>query len=615
MSGSPLFDPRWSVVFDEWDRLLVDSSIRLAERDGDGLEVTEPLFLGLLLVAKALRHSHAAIALDRDGFSRLFEELFAAAIVAAGDDGTLSTVDPDDLRHALGSADARLVGTVDLSDPVLSSIGSPFVLSLDDGSPAYVSTRRLAFAECAIATRLLDAAVHEERLSGTALPLPATSEVIDAADPSFLNDGVRSFIEGALTRKISVLTGGPGSGKTTAIATLLRALGEIALRDGRRFNIALCAPTAKAAVRMREALDVAFGEEGLATYEDELVINPRSGSVHRLLEIRPDASTTTVELACDLVIVDEVSMLELTLLDQVLRAAGTSHVVLVGDPDQLVSVEVGAVLRDIVEAGNLPGEPLDHLVTTLSASHRSNDAIVELSEAINSGDHDAFLAAVRRHPTELNVVATPAGLLPELVDRAETLRGFAGAGDADAALRELASQVVLCANREGTRSVTWWNKRIVDALERRAPAGGDASRFPIGTPVMLLRNEPTSAHELSARLSNGDVGVVCAADGGPEVVFLPPNDVPRRRKVCMIDQASAAWAFTIHKSQGSEYDRVIVSLPETPNRILSRELLYTAVTRAKSGVVVVGTSDVIAAALSRRVERVSGLTRRLRSRA
>ena len=83
----------------------------------------------------------------------------------------------------------------------------------------------------------------------------------------------------------------------------------------------------------------------------------------------------------------------------------------------------------------------------------------------------------------------------------------------------------------------------------------------------------------------------------------------------MIDQASAAWAFTIHKSQGSEYDRVIVSLPETPNRILSRELLYTAVTRAKSGVVVVGTSDVIAAALSRRVERVSGLTRRLRSRA
>ena len=615
MSGSPLFNSTWAVAFEDWDRLLVDSSIRLSERDGDGLEVTEELYLGLLLVAKALRHNHAAIALDHDGFSRLFEELFRSEIRAGSDDSTLSAVDPDELRHALGSADSRLVGSVDLSAPVVSSTGSPFVVSLDNGSPAYVSTRRLAFAECAIATRLLEAASHEERMSGTQLPLPETSEVIAAADPSLLNDGVRSFIEGALTRKISVLTGGPGSGKTTAIATLLRAIGEIARRDERRISIALCAPTAKAAVRMREALDRAFGEQGLAEYEAELVIDPRSGSVHRLLEIRPDASITTVELACDLVIVDEVSMLELTLLDQVLRAAGSTHVVLAGDPDQLVSVEVGAVLRDIVEAGDRPGEPLDDLVTTLTSSHRSNDAIVELAEAINSGDLDAFFTAVRRHPAELDVVPTPAGLLPELLGRAGALRGLAEAGEVDAALRELGSQVVLCANREGARSVTWWNKRIVDGLERRSPRGADSARFAIGTPVMVLRNEPTATQELSERLSNGDVGVVCALDGGPEVVFLPPSDSPRRRKVRMIDQATAAWAFTIHKSQGSEYDRVVVSLPESPNRILSRELLYTAVTRARSGVVVIGSSDVIAAALSRRVERVSGLTRRLRSRA
>ena len=308
-------------------------------------------------------------------------------------------------------------------------------------------------------------------------------------------------------------------------------------------------------------------------------------------------------------------MLELTLLDQVLRCAGASHVVLAGDPDQLVSVEVGAVLRDVVEAGEGSPAPLEVLVTRLTTSHRSNDAIVELAAAINAGDADALHRAIDAHPDELRLVSSPASLVSSVITQASELRRLASSGDEQGALKALGAQVVLCANRNGSQSLTWWNTKVADALERSQPSTpGQGERFASGTPIMVLKNESSATRALADRLSNGDVGVICDTQDGPEVVFLPVSDSPRRRALRMIDQATAAWAFTIHKSQGSEYEQVVVSLPDRPNRILSRELLYTAVTRAKHGVVIIGSTEVLRASLSRRVERVSGLTERLRCR-
>lgn len=611
MVGITDFDPAWAEVFDEWDRLLVESAFRLAAGVGGPIDVERQLFLGLLFVAKAIRHNHAAVSLDATAFNRVCQELFELRDSRGSSDTPSWHVDVDELRLALGSAPPCLIEVVDLAAPGIEIFGSPFVLSCQEGVPAFVSTRRLAVAECEIATRLLEAASSTTSTTGSPLPLPATADVLAAADPSFVNDGVRSFIERAMTRSVSVLTGGPGTGKTTAVATLLKALGELGRRQGRHFSIALCAPTAKAAVRMRDALNVAFGERGLGEYEAELLINPRSGSVHRLLEIRPDDATNMVDLACDLVIVDEVSMLELPMLDHVLRAAGQSHVVLAGDPDQLVSVEVGAVLRDIVSAGS----SIEGVVTRLVASHRSNQAILEMAASINSGDYEEFSRAVSSHPHELAVTGSASDALHSAVTRAEELRHLAALDDETAALRLLGGQAVLCANREGERSVTWWNTKIANALDRRAPLEvADGARFKVGTPIMVLRNETAPSSERAGQLSNGDVGVVCSTNGDVEVVFLPATASPRRRKIRSIDQASAAWALTIHKSQGSEYQRVIVSLPERPNRILSRELLYTAVTRAKESVVVIGSKDVIAAALARGVERVSGLAERVRAR-
>ena len=128
---------------------------------------------------------------------------------------------------------------------------------------------------------------------------------------------------------------------------------------------------------------------------------------------------------------------------------------------------------------------------------------------------------------------------------------------------------------------------------------------------MVLKNEQSATKELAERLSNGDVGVVCQTDVGSEAYFLPGGDSPRHRPLLVIDVATPAWSFTIHMSQGSEYERVIVSLPASTNRILTKELLYTAVTRAKHEVVIVGSDEVLAAALTTTVQRVSGLTERL----
>ena len=136
------------------------------------------------------------------------------------------------------------------------------------------------------------------------VPLPAAAELERFCDPERLSPQLSDFLDRAVTRSVSVLTGGPGTGKTTAIATLLRSMGMVARERGRPFRVAICAPTAKAAVRMREALDHAFGDKGMAEFAVELLIDPNSGSVHRLLEIRPDASVSRVELHCDLVIVD-----------------------------------------------------------------------------------------------------------------------------------------------------------------------------------------------------------------------------------------------------------------------------------------------------------------------
>jgi exodeoxyribonuclease V alpha subunit len=616
MLDNGLFDPEeLGDVFDETDRLLVDGAIRIAGRQGGPLDVDAALYRALLCLAKAMRHGHAAIDLDPDTFGDLVEEVW----VRRGDAGEMVGADlaisAEALREALLGADERLLGRASLEDTVVDGAGAPFLVTMHGDEPRFASSRRFAAAECAIAGRLLAAATSLDDVGAQGVPLPNPDDIIELADQDYVTTEVAAFIAAALTRRISILTGGPGTGKTTAIATMLRAMGLHARREGRAYRIALCAPTAKAAVRMREALEGAFGGQGLVEFAEELEIEPRSGSIHRLLAIRPDAMASDVELACDLVIVDEVSMLELDLMDQLLCQCGASHVLLVGDPDQLTSVDVGAVLRDVVEAGREPGQPLSELITRLTTYHRGTPVVAELAAAINSGDVQAVNRVVAAHPESLRIVADHEGELASVVEVAASVRTAALEGEMQQALTLLGAQAVLCGNREGPGSVAWWQDKVAAALESvraRVPGG---PRFAVGTPIMVVENEQSPSRPMEERLSNGDVGVVVQKGADVEAYFLPASTAPRSRQLRALGRTVRAWAFTIHKSQGSEYTRVVVSLPTTPNRILSRQLLYTAVTRAKEEVVIVGSEPVLRRALEHVVDRVSGLPERLAVRA
>ncbi len=598
------------LVFTEADLLLVQGAVRLSERDGPTILVSDDLHLALLVLAKAIRLNHVAIALEPSALEELLQELWSEHGGRGDDVG--SPIEPHAVVAALLAADPRLVAQEELGAGHVAPTGPPIVVSMENGSVQFATIRRYAFAECAIATRLLDAASAEHAVGADGANLPSPSDLLERDGSEDQPSEVTRFIDHALTRKISVLTGGPGTGKTTAVATFLKLLGEHAQTVGRSFSVALCAPTAKAAVRMREAIDHSFGPLGLERFSEELLIAPGSGSIHRLLKIRPDASVSTTQLECDFIIVDEVSMLELTLLDQILRCGERGHIVLVGDPDQLVSVEVGAVLRDLVEAGTTNEGPIASLVTGLTTSHRGNRAIRALAAGINEGDLSAVMKAFLDFPLELHRSVDAAEELPRVIAHAADIRQAAIAGSFEAALELLQSSVVLCANREGPWSVAWWREQVRSATfpER----GRNESAMLVGTPVMVLRNEQSPSKPIAERLSNGDVGVVCAAQDGREVFFLPSGPLARRRPVHAIDEAVPAWSFTIHKSQGSEYDRVIVSLSPSVNRILSRELLYTAITRAKTSVTVIGSDAVLRAAISRQVQRVSSLTERLIAR-
>jgi exodeoxyribonuclease V alpha subunit len=596
--------PSWAERFDESDRLLVDALVRrAAEADPGVLPLTandDDALEALLQLARSLRLDHVALALDPEALAGYLRDHDAPG---AGEGPAAAAR----LINALTARErplmAALVELVDLADPVART-GAPLLVSHTGGRAVFAHLRRLAHAEW----RLADALLAAREPIGTLGGLDA-----EHVGARLGQDPPAAAVARAMVRhRLSVVTGGPGTGKTTAVARALQSLGdELRSREtSRTLTVALCAPTAKAAVRLREALDGALGERGasLADYGDVLRVHERSGSVHRLLGLRPDRATAEDPLDAELVIVDEASMLELPLLDQlVARARTDAHVVLVGDPDQLASVNVGAALRDLVDAAG-PGGPLEALVTRLTLNHRSAVAIGELAAAVNAGDAAAVAAVAAAHPATVSLSddrgraerAVRAGAL-ELV--AASRLGVAPALD------QLRRRVVLCATREGPGSVAWWRQRI----ESEVRAGSGASgRFAPGTPVLVTRNEPAVRSVEAAALSNGDVGVALGA--GDLVAFGPPT-APRTRRAHELHGAEPAWAITIHKSQGSEYDEVVVSLPSVDTPLLTRELVYTAVTRARERVVVLADAAVLGRSLQRRIARVSGLGERVAARA
>lgn len=527
----------------------------------------------------------------------------------------------DDLDHdARERLDRALVAMVAHLREVATSGASPLVGApdhSDDAARALVVEGDLVYAQ-----RWWDleqrAATHLRTLRAPApTTVVPTDEDVAAALDAVLgadHDRQRAAITSSLHRRLTVLAGGPGTGKTWTVARLLAV--HAALADPTAPpSVALAAPTGKAAARLTEGVDEALAggglSVGLAAAVGRIVGGPGT-TLHRLLGLRPGRRPwhhTDNPLPHDLVVVDEASMVPLELMGRLLDAlAPSARLVLVGDPHQLASVEAGTVLGDVVTA--LDDDPA---LTTLQRVYRfrADSAIADLATAVRDGDVDAVRAALDDgadttwHP---DLAAAGAQVRDLAVSRGRRLVDAGRRGDVDGAVAALGDLVVLTAHHRGPTGVDALNATIESWL-----AAADLDWRPwddrqVGRPVLVTAND----HLLG--IHNGDLGVFVRSDDGTvRTAFDLRDDRGNLRTVSpdRLPDHRGVHAMTIHKSQGSQWRHVVVVLPERPSPLLTRELLYTAVTRAREHVTVVGSPEILAAAVNTPVARASGLAGRL----
>jgi exodeoxyribonuclease V alpha subunit len=439
------------------------------------------------------------------------------------------------------------------------------------------------------------------------------------------------------TGLVTVIAGGPGTGKTTTVARLIALLTDSFDTTPR---IALAAPTGKAAARLQEA--VAHESESLRSQGLADLPPLTASTLHRLLGWRPGSQSRfrhdrTNRLPYDVVIVDETSMVSLTMMSRLLDAVRPdARVVLVGDPDQLASVEAGAVLGDLAQrparAGSdarlealgaaLPDDvqPTDEIsadlrrdVVRLRKQYRFGGAIGDLAAAIRSGDADHVISLLRSGIPEVEFVEVDAespasaaafySLRSDVTTAGSELVHAARAGQVDNALAALDRHRVLCAHREGPFGVTRWSLEIERWLAETIEGFASDGEWYLGRPLLVTGND----YEL--KLYNGDTGAIVSGVNGPVAAFAR-GDGPVLFSPSRLSGVQTVHAMTVHRAQGSQYDRATVLLPPVDSPLLSRELFYTAATRAKQFVRIVGTEAAVERAVTTAVVRASGLRRR-----
>jgi exodeoxyribonuclease V alpha subunit len=396
-----------------------------------------------------------------------------------------------------------------------------------------------------------------------------------------LNEGQRAAVRTALTHKVTVLTGGPGTGKTTAVRTVIRLL------ESKGFRYALAAPTGRAAKRLAEAT----GRE--------------AKTIHRLLEFKPQKGmqfqrNEANPLDADMIIVDEASMLDLLLTNHLLKAIHPeSHLLLVGDVDQLPSVGAGNVLNDVIESGTTAVVRLTEIFRQAEGS-----LIIENAHRINRGQMPLFgQAATDFFLFPADDAEHAADVIVDLVQN-RIPRKFG--------LDPMDDIQVLSPLHRGAAGVAELNRRLQETLN--PPAEGQAERrlggraFRVGDRVMQTTNN------YHREVFNGDMGRITALDPVDQVLSVRIDDRDVAYDFSELDELIHAYAVSVHKSQGSEYRAVVVPVLTQHYMMLQRNLLYTAVTRAKELVVLVGTRRAIAIAVrnDKIAERHTALDVRLR---
>ncbi len=446
--------------------------------------------------------------------------------------------------------------------------------------------------------------------------------------PTDADQRQRDAAAAAVRRRFAVVAGGPGTGKTTTVARIVALLAEqTAPRGARAPLVALAAPTGKAAARLQEAVHEETTRLPVSDEIQRLLLGLRASTLHRLLGWRPGSHSRFAHerrnrLPHDVVIVDETSMVPLSLMARLVEAVRSdARLILVGDPGQLTSIEAGVVLGDIVGPGTGAGEgdaagaAIGQGIVVLERVHRYGGGIARLADAIRRGDGDGAIAVLRNAPDEVtwlpvDVEDARADVELELVrDRAvATARAVLGAareGQALAALHALGGFRLLCAHRRGPYGVSDWTSRVQAWLSAAVGSLDLDQRDYVGRPLLVTEND----YELG--LYNGDTGVIIEAEAeGARAVFERGGELLRFSPL-RLGAVETVYAMTVHKSQGSQFDTAAVLLPSVESRILTRELLYTAVTRARRELILAGTEAAVRHAVARPVSRASGLRERL----
>lgn len=535
----------------------------------------------------------------------------------------------------------------------LDTPSRPAALVLEGG---LLYLRRYREYERRLATRL-------RALAGTAPPAVdhgAIAPVLDALFPPADSDPLQARAATlALDRGLLLVTGGPGTGKTTTIARMLvLLLAQARLAGTPAPRIALAAPTGRAAERMAGSLQAAVTRLSSISGFDPAWIEglPTAAStLHRLLGTIPGSPRfrhgPDLPLAYDVVVVDEASMVDLPLMCKLVEAvADGARLVLLGDPDQLPSVEAGDVLASIcaaagdgagggsqaVQGSPVVGETADLFAPSAAAAqaapgraagsflsgHRVHLqrgyrqsaalALAPLAAAVRDGDADLALALLRSgtlagvhfHEDATDPLASGAATLLPHWRALAVADDLAAPPEPGAVLAAAARVRLLAAVRGGPQGTRALNARIEAALAGPRPPPHFHGR-------LLLVAENSYRH----RLFNGDIGVCLRDDRGTLVAWFADSDTPgavRAFHPAALPAHDSAFAMTVHKAQGSEFDSVWLQLPRLDTRVLSRELVYTALTRARSELHLCASEPVLRAALSRHAVRVTGLATRLR---
>ena len=398
-----------------------------------------------------------------------------------------------------------------------------------------------------------------------------------------------------------VITGGPGTGKTTTVCKILATVQELSPKP---LLIALAAPTGKAAMRLQEAI-----VQNLTTLDCPDAIKahiPKTATtLHRLLGANPPSPYFRHDagnpLIYDLVVVDEASMVDLSLMSKLVDALKPgARLILIGDKDQLVSVESGAVLADLIAA-------LPDITVELKQSYRFNDTIKKLADSVNQQNSEEAWTIMSEAAPTIRMLAQKQ-LIPYILDqRTDYVRLIKSNADFPEIYRAFNRFQVLCSNRHGNVGAFAINATVEQELFGQHQKLGATSWY-TGRPVMVKQNSPT------LHLYNGDIGI-CLPDqeqsGNLMVFFHRPDGTIKKYLPTRMPNCETNFAITIHKSQGSEFEQVLVALPETINPVLSKELLYTAITRARKKLTLVVEKDIFIATIRQKITRTTGLPYKL----